>query len=287
MNIFYIGSSGALSLLPFKKLLSSSQHSLSVVGVNNPIIIDQKLIAIENESLALAANHFEIPIIDLSASVEDVIQQCEQFSIDVVLMSCYNKRLPDALLKIAAHGCFNLHPSLLPGFRGPEPIFWQMKQASDTGVSWHQIEHEFDAGAIALQQRVNLDEGASYSEINHQLAEVGADLMLNLLSALSTGTLNKSVQDSTLASYFPYPVKEDFMIETSWTAQHAYDFMRATRAFGYPYHCQLENQHFLLEKALNYDNNAHIDTVEVQDNRLYIPFNEGILCATYTGKLPF
>ncbi len=74
-------------------------------------------------------------------------------------------------------------------------------------------------------------------------------------------------------------------MNTAWSAQRAYNFMRATRAFGYVYHCQSDHYHLQLDEALDYDNNARLDSVEVEGNRLIIPFNEGVLIATYTGKL--
>ena len=138
MNIFYIGSAGVLSLIPFKKLLSS-KFTVSAVGVANPITFKNKIIALENESLSLAANSFNIPVIDLSQAVHDIVAQCESYSIDVILMSCYGQRLPAEIINIAVKGCYNMHPSLLPRFRGPEPIFWQMKLASEIGVSWHRL----------------------------------------------------------------------------------------------------------------------------------------------------
>jgi len=284
MNILYIGSSGALSLIPFKKLLCS-KYSIAAVAVNKPVLFDNKIIALENESLALAANQYDIPLIDLSADISVVLQQCKKFSVDTILMSCYNKRLPDTLINVASKGCFNLHPSLLPAYRGPEPVFWQMKEASDMGVSWHRVVHDFDAGDIVKQKKVKLDEGATYTEINHQLADAGAELMMDLLNEISTDLLTSTVQDSSLASYYPYPEQGDFVVETSWTAQRAYDFMRATKSFGYPYLYRSGKQQYLLEQALDYDNNAHLDEIEVKADTLYIPFNEGILCATYTGKL--
>ena len=138
MNIFFIGSSGALSLVPFKSLLSSG-HSISAVGVQDPIQFDNKIIALENESLALAANHSSIPVVDMSQPVDDIVKQLSAHVIDVILVSCYGKRLPDRIIKLASAGCYNMHPSLLPGFRGPEPIFWQMKYAVAIGVSWHMV----------------------------------------------------------------------------------------------------------------------------------------------------
>ncbi|NOQ69676.1 MAG: hypothetical protein GQ573_06195, partial [Gammaproteobacteria bacterium] len=189
----------------------------------------------------------------------DVIEQCSKYFIDVILMSCYSKRLPEEIINLATKGCFNMHPSLLPRYRGPEPIFWQMKDASDIGVSWHKVVDEFDAGDIVAQQKLTLDDGAEYSEISLQLAETGAELLMVLLSELSANKLSATVQNSELASYYPYPDKHDFVIDTSSTAQHAYNFMRATHAFGQAYYCPFGDFHYLLDKALGFDNNVYLE----------------------------
>ena len=126
MNILYIGSSGALSLTPFHKLLSSA-YSVAAVAVHKPIQFQNKIIALENESLALAATRAEVPVIDLSQALADLIKQISDISIDVILMSCYSRRLPDAIINLPSKGCYNMHPSLLPRYRGPEPIFWQSR----------------------------------------------------------------------------------------------------------------------------------------------------------------
>ena len=284
MNILYIGSSTALSLIPFKKLLSTG-HSIAAVGIYNPLIFDQKIIALENESLALCAQQHAVPVIDFSQTEENLLNQLTCLNIDLILMSCYSRRLPESIINLAKAGCFNMHPSLLPRYRGPEPIFWQMKHASDMGVSWHLVTYELDAGDIVKQQKIYLDEGLSFEEINRSLAEIGAELMLAVLADLSRQKLLKTKQDQALASYFPYPQKDDFTVDTSWSAQRAYNFMRATQAFGHVYHCDSGQRHFLLEQVLDYDNNTTLTSVDVQANRLYIPFNEGVLIAIYTGKL--
>lgn len=285
MNILYIGSSGVLSLIPFKKLLSS-KFTVTAVGVARPIAIKNKIIALENESLALAANQLNIPVIDLSQPVSDIVVQCEKYSIDVILMSCYGERLPDEIINLAANGCYNMHPSLLPRFRGPEPIFWQMKSASDVGVSWHQVVNDFDAGDILAKQKVRIEDGANYSEISLQLAETGAALMLDMLSDLAEGKQIPGPQDADLASYFAYPEIDDFVIDVKGSARQAYNFMRATNIFACPYLCQVDNRQFYLDEALDYYNNLTLETVEVQGNRLYIPCNVGVLIATYTDKIP-
>jgi len=285
VNIFYIGSAGALSLIPFKKLLSEN-FTVSAVGVNKPITFDKKIIALQNESLSLAANASAIPVIDLAQAVPDIVAQCKKYSIDVILMSCYGRRLPDAIINLAGKGCYNMHPSLLPHFRGPEPVFWQMKAGADVGVSWHQVVNDFDAGDIVTQKKVLPDEGAEYSEITSQLADAGASLMLNLLSDIKKGTLHTTPQNPADASYYPCPQQHDFEIDLNNSAQQLYNFMSATQAFAMTYRCQLAGRCFYLEKALDYDNNLELESPEVQGRQLYIPCNGGVLIASYTDKIP-
>jgi len=284
MNIFYIGSSGALSLIPFKKLLSE-KFSVSAVGVVHPIVFDKKIIALENESLALAANALDIPVIDLSRPVQDIVTQCREHSIDVILMSCYSKRLPDEVIDLAGIACYNMHPSLLPHFRGPEPVFWQMRSGSDIGVSWHQVVHDIDAGDIVAQKKIFLDDGAGHSEIDLQLAETGAELMLELLSDIAADNLTPVPQDPEAASYYPYPQKPDFEIDLNQSARQIYNFMSATQAFSVPFLCRIDNRQFYLLEALDYDNNRTLESAEVQADRLYIPCNGGVLIAAYTDKM--
>ena len=284
MNILYIGSAGALSLAPFKKLLNSG-YSISAIGVYSPIILQNKVFALENESLALAANQLEITLIDLSQPVNTILQQCNQLSIDLIIMSCYGHRIPDALIDCASLGCFNMHPSLLPLYRGPEPIFWQMKNAADIGVSWHKVEHAFDAGDVVLQKKVFIDEAATYHEVNSQLADQGAQLLLTLLNELDVGKLTTEKQDSEMATYYPFPVQQDFILDTNGSARDAYNFMCATQAFGLSYSCQSGSKVFVLKSALDYDSNSHLDVAETQQDTLYIPFDEGILIASITAMI--
>jgi methionyl-tRNA formyltransferase len=284
MNILYIGSSGALSLIPFKRLLSAG-YTISAIGVYKPIVFNEKVIAIENESLALAASQNNIPLLDLSQPIPKLLEQCLRYSIDIILMSCYGKRLPDDIINIADKGCFNMHPSLLPRFRGPEPIFWQMKAASTLGVSWHRVIHDFDAGDLVIQKKVLSDDGASYLDINVQLADTGAELMIDMLKGLSSGELKSNVQNHEAASYYPYPQQKNFAIDTNWTAQHAYNFMCATQLFGYTYRCQVAKYCYVLKEALDYDHNASLENIEIQSDRLYIPFSEGVLIARYIDRI--
>ena len=286
MNILFIGSSGSLSLLPFKALVNSRYH-LVAVGVYHPLLMNTKIIALENASLALAARQNNIPIIDLSLPVDAIVEQLSTYAIDIILMACYSKRLPDEIINHVKGNCFNLHPSLLPAFRGPEPVFWQLKLGAKTGLSWHRVVHHFDAGEIVMQQSLRFDNGANYRQINHQLAEYGAVLMLQLLAAYGSGTLSAVAQNDQQASYYRYPQAEDFSIDTRTmrSAQQAYNFICATRIFANDYLCYTGTACYRINKAIAYLDTGSRKGLTKQGNYLYIPFHNSVLIAEDAGKL--
>ena len=267
-------------MIPFHALCEMDLAP-AAVGVYQPVEFNKKIIVQENESLDMAAMQRDSPVVDLSAPVDQILEQCSALAVDTILMSCYPRRLSERVIDFVKGDCFNMHPSLLPGFRGPEPIFWQMKLAAETGVSWHRVTTEFDAGDIVAQSSVLLDEGDSYDDICQALANRGAELMLSLLPEIEQGT----PQSEQLASYFPYPSKEDFTLDTRWTAEHAFNFMSATQKLGEVYRCETDGYYFYLKQALDYDNNLYLDASEIKGDRINIPFKEGVLTATYTDKM--
>ena len=271
-------------MMPFHTLCDMDL-SPTAVGVHQPVDSNKKIIALQGESLESAAIQNNIPVIDLSAPIDQILVQCEALAVDTILMSCYPKRLPERLLEFVTGDCFNMHPSLLPKFRGPEPIFWQMKLDAETGVSWHRVTAEIDAGDIVAQSRVVLDEGVSYDEICQALASRGVELMQALLTEIEQGSLQGTPQSEQQASYYAYPSAEDFSLDTRWPAGHAFNFMSATQKFGELYRCETAGYCFYLKHVIDYDNNLYLETAEIKGDKLYIPFKDGVLTATYADKI--
>ncbi len=106
-----------------------------------------------------------------------------------------------------------------------------------------------------------------------------------LLTDLSSGSVAQTPQQQDMASYYPYPEQNDFIIDTQQSARQLFNFMSATQIFAQPYLCDHGLYRYTLEKVLDYDNNARLETVEVQADSLYIPCNDGVLIASYTDKI--
>lgn len=107
---------------------------------------------------------------------------------DVLLSAFFNQRIGEQLCAVPQAGAVNIHPSLLPDFRGVDPLFHaRLRGARQMGVSVHRISPEFDAGALLAQTEVALEPGASVLAGTALLFDSGMNLLLGCLPALLGG----------------------------------------------------------------------------------------------------
>jgi methionyl-tRNA formyltransferase len=143
----------------------------------------------------------------------EIAAKMAELGTELVVCSCFPWRIPAALLAIPRHGWWNLHPSLLPAYRGPDPLFWQ-QQAGETatGITLHQMDEELDTGPILATAVVSLPL-AHLRESEQILGAEGGQLVIRALEQLMAGQLVLQPQDEARASYQPLPNKEG---QTRW-----------------------------------------------------------------------
>lgn len=145
---------------------------------------------------------------------------------DAIVVACFPWRLPAWILALPPRGCLNLHPSLLPDGRGPEPVFWAFHRGLDeTGVTLHLMNREFDAGPIISRERVVIPDGATIPSLERSLAEIGARLALDVLR--DTSDPRQLIPQPDAGHYAPVPRGDDLVVPTSWTATRAARFIHA------------------------------------------------------------
>lgn len=200
---------------------------------------------------------------------------------DLIVVACFPWRIPPALLAIPTIGCLNLHPSLLPHYRGPAPLFWQLRDGlRQSGLTVHWMDATFDTGAIAAQQSLMLVEGATGPILDTAYAKVGVDLLEQVLLQLAGGVLPRRPQPSA-GSYQSWPTAADFTLERAWSAQHAFNFMRGTAEWEHPYWVQHADERYRLAQALSYDPNGQLSQpIERSGTDLAIQFAPGVLYAS-------
>ena len=199
---------------------------------------------------------------------------------DIACVACFPRRIPPALLEIPAHGFLNVHPSLLPAYRGPAPLFWTFRNGdTQTGVTVHFMDHELDTGDIARQAVMQLLDGVSGPEADARLGRLGAELLVATVAALAHGSQTRTPQPPG-GSYYTYPTVADFCLDTGWPARRAYNFMCGTCEWGTPYAVDVGARQIMLDTAITYDPRATLNAPYTQDGDVVeIQFTPGTLTA--------
>jgi methionyl-tRNA formyltransferase len=142
---------------------------------------------------------------------------------DAAVVVAYGLILPKAILDLFPLGCFNLHASLLPRWRGAAPIHRAvMAGDSETGVTVMKMEEGLDTGPMAMERRVAIGADATTGDLHDVLARLGADLMLVALGALERDTLQLMPQPAAGVTYASKIDKAETRIDWSkpWREVH-------------------------------------------------------------------
>lgn len=176
------------------------------------------------------------------------------------IVACFPRLLPESLLTVPRHGFLNVHPSLLPEYRGPAPLFWQLRAGEQrTGITVHWMDARFDTGAIAAQRLVPLADGISEHDATRVMAHAGGRVLVDVLQHVLGGEMLYHKQ-APGGSYQPWPHAEDFVISAEWSARRIFNFMRATVVWGHPYLLDLDGTRWLLSDALSWSNYTALET---------------------------
>lgn len=202
---------------------------------------------------------------------------------DVCTIAAYGRLLKQPLLDIPPQGWLNVHPSLLPKYRGPSPIRSAILNGDrETGVSIMRIVLEMDAGDVLLQERVSIGENENAVELAGRLGKLGADLMLKGLRQLEEGTATFTAQDATQVVECRMFEKSDGRIRWAASAETIHNLVRAAQPWPIA-HCQLDGEVYRIHATERCDGvtTATPGTVEsVEKDRFVVATGEGLLAIT-------
>jgi methionyl-tRNA formyltransferase len=194
---------------------------------------------------------------------------------DVVVVTAYGRILPPSLLKLAPHGCINVHGSLLPAYRGAAPIQWAVINGdSETGVTIMQMDEGMDTGDILLTASLPISDEETAGSLFPKLAALGGATVRQALTLLQEGRLTLTVQDNTRATVAPMLKKEDGRIDWQKSAREIHCLIRGLDPWPSAY-CFLHGKRLQLfaPEVLHQTSNAEPGTLLASDKR-------GLLIAT-------
>ncbi len=197
---------------------------------------------------------------------EEFINNIRNLKPDIICVVAYGKILPKAILEIPKLGCVNIHPSLLPKYRGPAPIQWAVLNGDkQTGVSIMYLNEGMDTGDIILQEEMEIGEEETTGELWQRASEKGSELIVEALKQIETGNATRTEQkgEATMA-----PMLEKEMSRINWeeqTTQQIYNLIRGLNPIMGAY-SMLEGKKIKFWRAKKILNNEAVqDFPELQD----------------------
>ena len=196
----------------------------------------------------LAARH-GVPV-HIDESVEAVAATIGALKPSIIYSFSYRHLIPESVLELASQGAFNLHPSLLPAYRGRAPVNWVLVNGErETGVTLHHMVARADAGDIVGQRAVAIDDSDNALTLYRKLVPLGVELIDELHPKIVAGTAPRRKMDIAKGSYFGRRKPEDGRIDWRWPARRIFNLVRAVT---HPYpgaFCFVSGQKLLVWEA--------------------------------------
>ena len=159
---------------------------------------------------------------------EEYLQELKSTNADLSVVCSYGKILPKEVLEATPKGCINVHPSMLPKYRGATPIESALKMGEKvTGVSIFYMDEGCDTGDIIIQEKFNIDEDDTRETLREKLAPFASDITLKAIKAIENGTVNRIKQNDSEASYTKLIKNEDIEINWNKTSEEIKNHIRS------------------------------------------------------------
>jgi methionyl-tRNA formyltransferase len=162
------------------------------------------------------------------ASTPEFVETLRTIGPDLIVVVAYGEILKPELLQLPPRGAVNLHASLLPMYRGSSPIQAAILNGDGaTGVTTILMDEGMDTGDVLAQAKVLIDDGDTAGTLHDKLARVGADVLLETVDQIESGTAAPVQQDHRVATYTKKLRKEDGVIDWNAPADRLHNFVRA------------------------------------------------------------
>jgi len=209
---------------PTLQALIDNGYDVKAVIANYEVSRSRKARELEIQSVA---KEYNIPVL-LPDRPKDIIDQLAGYHADAAVLVAYGRIIPQSVIDIFPRGILNIHPSLLPQYRGSTPIEQAILDgATETGVSVMGLVKEMDAGPIYAQQRVALSGTETKQELTQTLLTAGSQMIIDVLPRVLDGTARPRPQDESLATFTSLFTKADGYLDLSKSAERCEREVRA------------------------------------------------------------
>ncbi len=186
--------------------------------------------ALRPPDVKVLAERLGLPLIQpKTLKSQDAIDQLKQWAPDVIVVAAFGQILREDVLNLPAYGCLNVHASLLPRWRGAAPVQAAILNDDATGVTIMKMDPGLDTGPILAQSQIEIEPKMTAGELFDILAQMGADLLVEILPKYLRGEIHPQPQNDAESTYAPRLAKSDGLLDFN---QPAAFLARKVRAFN-------------------------------------------------------
>jgi len=226
MRIIFIGTETIGEIALRELIASDNEVAMVITQPDRPKGRGRK---IEEGPVKIAANEAGIRVIQPeSIKDESVKVALDEIRPDIITVVSYGEYIPSSIYEFPPYGSINLHPSLLPRWRGASPMRYTLLEGdSKAGVTVQYIAKKMDAGDILLQKEVEIDADVDHGALEEVLYPLGAQLLLLTINGLQQGSITPRAQDSEKITYASKITREDLVIDWNKPAVRIRNKIRA------------------------------------------------------------
>ena len=192
-----------------------------------------KLIPSEVKEYAISKN-FNLYQPDKLKGNDEILNNIKKLNPDIICVVAYGKIIPKEILDLPKFGCINVHPSLLPKYRGAAPIQSAIINGDEkTGVTTMYLNEKMDEGDMLLKKEVKIGEDETLGEVWDKLSTVGANLLVKTIEKIEDGTIKRIPQDSKGQEKPTYaPMLDKSIAQIDWEHKTAKEIKNLVRGLN-------------------------------------------------------
>jgi methionyl-tRNA formyltransferase len=225
VKILFFGSSDFS--VPFIEAINNSGHSIALVLTSADKAKGRGKIISPNPVKLYAQKH-GLDFIEDDDFGSQTIKKLAAIDFDCLVVVSFGRMIPKEVLDIAGSRTINVHPSLLPKYRGPSPITTALLNGdTETGISLIKIKQKFDTGDVYSQLRLDISKNDSRDLLEEKILKLGAPFLISLLDNYESMSPYAHPQSEQGVSYTKIFTKEDFKIDWTKNAEEVFNKIRA------------------------------------------------------------
>jgi methionyl-tRNA formyltransferase len=224
MRVVFMGSPD-FAVPALERLLATENVVAVVTQPDRPAGRGLEVVAPAVKTAALKAG---VPVMQpASVRKPPFLDELKALAPDLCVVVAFGRILPPEVLALPRRGCWNVHASLLPKYRGAAPIQWSIIRGElETGVTLMQMDAGLDTGDMLLSRSTPIGEDETAGALHDRLSTLGAEVLGEGLDRVAAGTLKATPQDAAHATLAPLMTKETGRIDFAAGARAVRDLVR-------------------------------------------------------------